>query len=379
MRWMLLTETYPPEINGVAMTLSKLAAGLVSRGHSVHIIRPQQSRHDKSVPLPNNPSQTLVWGVPLFWYQDLKVGVPYFGQLRHEINKFKPDVLHVATEGFLGLSSILAAHAYKVPVVSSYHTNFFTYSRYYKATALRRAGFEYFRVLHNATLRTYVPSQTMLQKLRAYNYQNLEIMARGVDTQLYTPALRSDDLRRSWGVGPGDIAMLYVGRLAAEKNLPLMIKAYERLRQQHPSAKLILVGDGPHRAQLEAEYPHFVFVGKRTSVDLARHYASADLFAFTSITETFGNVITEAMASGLPVLAYDYAAARDHIQDGVNGFLVPFNNETEYLLRFDELIAQREKWPQIAAAARQTALSLSWENIVAKYEESVLKLKPNAR
>ena len=131
MRWMLLTETYAPEMNGVAMTLSRLTEGLLARGHQVHIVRPKQGLHDERAKYPANPSSTLVWAVPFPWYKGLKLGLPYFGQLRHNIKRFKPDFIHVATEGPLGLAGVLAAHAYGVPIVSSYHTNFFAYSRHY--------------------------------------------------------------------------------------------------------------------------------------------------------------------------------------------------------------------------------------------------------
>lgn len=374
---MLITETYPPEINGVAMTLSRLSDGLLARGHHVHVVRPRQGRRDKRVKYPANPSSTLVWAIGFPWYQGMKLGLPYFGQLRRNIKRFKPDFLHIATEGPLGIAGVLAAHAYGVPVVSSYHTNFFAYSRYYGLGFLRSIAFEWFRAMHNATLTTFVPSSTVLQKLEGYKYKNLAIMSRGVDTVAFSPGHRSAALRQAWGAAPDDIVMLYVGRIAPEKNLALMIQCYQRLRQLNPTAKMVLVGDGPDKEKLQREYPQFIFTGKRTGTSLAQHYASADLFVFASFTETYGNVIMEAMASGLPVLCYDYAAGREHVQDGVNGWLAPFKKEAEFLQKFDEICKKTANWPDVARQARLTTERLSWENVVASYEAHLLELKRN--
>ncbi len=376
---MLLTETYPPEINGVAMTLSHLAEGLVARGHEVLIIRPQQSFFDKDSPEPANPAHRLVWGVSFPWYKGIKIGLPYAGQLGRNIRRFKPDVIHIATEGPLGLAGALAAHAYRVPAVSSYHTNFFSYSRMYGLAFLRSMGMIYFKALHDATLRTFVPSQTIIAQLQAMKYRNLAIMSRGVDTELFNPVRRDNELRRSWGCGPDDSVMLYVGRLAAEKNLPAMVKAYERLRAREHSAKMVIVGDGPLRRDLEKQYPHFIFAGKKVGEELGKYYASADLFVFSSVTETYGNVIMEAVASGLVTLSYDYAAAREHITDGKDGFVAPFKKEREFLAKFDTVLDQKQIWPQIRQAARGNAMSLSWENVVAKYEQELLGLEEICR
>jgi glycosyltransferase involved in cell wall biosynthesis len=372
---MLLTETYPPEINGVAMTLAHLAEGLARRGHEVLVMRPKQAWGDHPIPEPANPAHRLVWGIPFPWYKGIHLGLPYPGQLRRNIHRFKPDVIHVATEGLLGVAGVLAAHAYGVPIVSSYHTDFFSYSRKYGLGFLRAPGRIYFKELHNATLRTFVPSQTSLAQLQAFKYKNLAIMSRGVDTKLFDPARRSEELRASWDVASTTPVMLYVGRIAAEKNLQLMLKAFERLRTEDPAAKMVLVGDGPDCERLHHEHPEYIFAGKRTGVELATYYASADLFVFPSVTETYGNVVVEAMASGLVVLAYNYAAPREHISDGVNGFLAPHRKEAEFLAKFEVVLAAKAAWEAIRASARAKALTLSWENVVASYEATVLGLE----
>jgi glycosyltransferase involved in cell wall biosynthesis len=369
---MLITETYPPEVNGAAITLSQLAEGLVARGHHVHIVRPTRDKNDKAVKPPGNPTHSLVLGVPFLWCEGIRIGIPYLGQLKREIEKFKPDVMHIATEGWLGLAGVMAANYYKVPVVSSYHTNFFAYSRFYGLGFLRSMGYWYFRWLHNCTRKTFVPSKTTQTQLQSYKFKNLEIMSRGCDTDRFSPSRRREALKKLWGARAEDPVMLYVGRIAPEKNIRLLIKCYERIKEKIPSAKLVFVGDGPEKKSLEREYPEVIFAGMKIGTELAEYFASADLFVYPSVTETYGRVTTEAMASGLVVLAYDYAAAKENIQNGVNGYLAPYRKEHEFLKRFDELLKERDKWGEISHRAAASMKENTWENVVAKYEQSIL-------
>ena len=168
-----------------------------------------------------------------------------------------------------------------------------------------------------------VPTEALRAELQAAGFERTVVVARGVDTQLFDPARRSEALRRHWGVAQGDGVVLYVGRLAAEKNLDLLLQAFAAMQQINPRLRLVLVGDGPLRDALRQRCPEAVFAGQRSGADLAAHYASADLFLFPSLTETFGNVTPEAMASGLPVLAFDHAAAGQLIEHGDNGWLAP--------------------------------------------------------
>src|SRR5262249_12575129 len=154
--------------------------------------------------------------------------------------------------------------------------------------------------------------------LSAAGFERLAVVMRGVDVELFTPQRRSEALRAHWGARPEGLVVVHVGRIASEKNLGTLMQAFAAIAQRNARARLVLVGQGPLRAELEARYPGVVFAGERAREDLATHYASADLFLFPSVTETFGNVTPEAMASGLPVVAYDYAAAGELICSGVN-------------------------------------------------------------
>jgi glycosyltransferase involved in cell wall biosynthesis len=195
-----------------------------------------------------------------------------------------------------------------------------------------------------------------------------------VDTRLFTPARRSAELRRQWGLGPDDLAVVCVGRLAPEKNLPLVLSAFATIRQRRPDARLVLVGDGPARAGLQRRHPEHVFAGMRKGEDLATHYASGDLFLFPSQTETFGNVTLEAMASGLGVVAYDYAAAREHLVDGENGLLVPFGDARAFERDSLRLATDPALLSALRRQARLSAEGVSWDHIVDAFSDALASI-----
>ena len=190
-----------------------------------------------------------------------------------------------------------------------FHGNFHTYSQHYGLGWLEKPIMAYLRKFHNRTLLSMVPSEGQREQLAAGGFHNLRVVARGVDTQLFTPYRRSELLRRQWGVTPATPVVLHVGRLAAEKNLPALAAAFITISKRQPRARMVLVGEGPEERMLRSRLPEAIFAGTRRGEELASHYASADLFLFPSLTETFGNVTLEAIASGLPLVAYDYAAA----------------------------------------------------------------------
>jgi glycosyltransferase involved in cell wall biosynthesis len=200
-----------------------------------------------------------------------------------------------------------------------------------------------------------------------------------VDTQLFAPERRDADLRASWCAFDGTPVAIYVGRLAPEKNIALVVAAYRAMRELRPDLRLVLVGDGPSRASLERLHPEIHFAGMRTGEDLARHYASGDLFLFASVTETFGNVITEAMASGLAVVAYDYAAAKEHIRYGRNGFVAVPGEDTSFIDTARRVVRDPDLLDRVRRDARRTALGLSWGAIVDRFEARLRSLAGTER
>lgn len=363
----LVTETYPPEINGVAMTLHRLVKGLVGRGYHVSLVRPRQSAHDRPG-CSRVPEQTLIPGLPIPGYQGLRFGLPVGQRLGRLWDSSRPDIIYVATEGPLGMSALRQAEKLHIPVISGFHTNFHSYTRHYHLGFLRKIILAHLRKFHNRTRITLVPSKDLLRQLQQTGFNNVEILARGVDCGLFSPDKRDPKIRQMWGVKENQSVVLYVGRLATEKNMQLFIRAYRAMQQQRSDLHCVMVGDGPLYRQLQLNNPDITFCGMHTGRSLAAHYASADIFLFPSETETFGNVTLEAMASGLAVVAYDYAAAQRHITDRQNGFIVPFKAEDLFIERALEVINSDTDVTEIRKNARSYALSIDWPQIVERFE-----------
>ena len=362
-----VTETYPPEINGVAMTIARLVQSLRARDHRVQVVRPRQES-DVGATSADGHGDVLVRGVPIPRYSGLRMGLPCMNTLVRLWKQQRPDVVHIATEGPLGRSAMLATKALGLPVCSDFRTNFHAYSQHYGFGFLKRPIIGYLRRFHNATQCTMVPTQALHDDLHKLGFHNLMTVARGVDVRRFDTAHRSEALRAQWGVAPDDLVVTCVGRLAPEKNLNTLVAAFDAIRRERPRAKLVLVGDGPMRKELQARCPDAVFAGQRTGNDLATHYASADLFLFPSITETFGNVTTEAMASGLAVVAFDYAAAQRLIQPGENGALVPFNDNAAFVAIATRTAADLAKCRVLGARARTSVMALDWDTIASQVE-----------
>lgn len=370
LRLAVVTETYPPEVNGVALSAQRFVEGLRGRGHEIELVRPRQGAVGPAgSELDSRACRDLLTrGVPIPRYPNLRMGLPAQRALQRRWSFRRPDVVHVVTEGPLGWSALRAAQKLRLPVVSDFRTNFHAYSGHYGIGWLRKPILGYLRRFHNNTLCTLVPTDAMRGELAAQGFRALKVVARGVDTALFDPGRRSEALRASWGAGPDDPVLLHVGRLASEKSPETLVAAYEAIRRRVPRARLVLVGDGPARRELEARCPDARFAGVRHGADLAAHYASGDIFLFPSRTETYGNVTVEAMASGLAVVAYNYAAAAAHLRDGSTGALVPFGDAGAFVDRACRLATDLSLARAIGARARRDAADLGWERVVRQLE-----------
>jgi len=368
LRIAVVTETYPPEVNGVSLTVARIVAGLHARNHDLQLVRPRQTADDEAECAPRF-HEALMRGLPIPRYPHLKMGLPAKKALVRLWSTSRPDVVHVATEGPLGYSALHAARQLKLPVTSDFRTNFHAYSQHYGLGWMKTPIMAYLRRFHNATLSTMVPTEPLRDELAATGFRNVVVVARGVDTHLFDPARRDETLRRSWGIGTDDLVVACVGRLAAEKNLGVLIEAYRAIAIADPRARLLFVGDGPMQDQLPRAIPDAIFAGSRNGIDLAAHYASADLFLFPSLTETFGNVTCEAMASGLPVLAFDYAAAAELIESGRNGVLVERGDKDAFVAAACRMAADTDLRTRLAAAARARACKQDWESVIVRFEK----------
>jgi glycosyltransferase involved in cell wall biosynthesis len=371
LRIAVVTETYVPEVNGVALSAARFVEGLRRRDHEIQLVRPRQDqdRSDHAAGMQDVPGQdVLTYGVPIPRYPGLRMGLPATRALVRLWRRNRPDVVHVLTEGLLGWSAVSAARKLKLPVVSDFRTNFHSYSRHYGVGWLGKPILAYLRKFHNRTLCTLVPTEAMRAQLAALGFRDLRVVARGVDTTLFDPARRSETLRAAWGVGPSDPVLLHVGRIAAEKNLTALVSAYAAARVQEPRSRLVLVGDGPARAEVQARCPDAIFAGTRRGEDLAAHYASADVFLFPSLTETYGNVTLEALASGLAVVAFDYAAAAETIRNGDNGLLAPMGDAGAFAALAASTVSDLARARAMGSNARESALKLGWDLVVRQLE-----------
>lgn len=372
-RLAVVTETYPPEVNGVAMSMARVVDGLNRRNHDVQLIRPRQPARMGMQPT-GKPEidEVLTKGLPVPLYPNLRMGVPSKRSLVKLWSLRRPDVVHIATEGPLGWSALQAAQHLSLPVTSDYRTNFHAYGKHYRLGLLSKPIMGYLRKFHNRCDATMVPTEAMRVLLAERGFERLSVVGRGVDTQRFDPARRNAAMRASWGAASDDLVMGYVGRLAPEKNLGVVLAAFEAVKRLQPRARLVFVGDGPMRAELAARVPDAVFAGQRGGDDLAAHYAGLDLFLFASLTETFGNVTTEAMASGCAVVAFESAAAGELIRSGVNGWLAGPGKEDAFVAAAGVAAMDANARRVVAGAARATARRLDWADITARFE-SVLE------
>ncbi len=326
MRYSLVTETYPPEVNGVALTVQGLEQGLRGRGRALTLVRPRQP--DDGL---QRPDTLLVRGAALPRYPGLRFGLPATRALMRHWQAERPDAIYVATEGPLGWSALRAARRLGIPAATGFHTRFDDYVRSYGAPWLQGTALRWMRRFHNGAQATLVPTRELQTFLREAGFHNVVRLPRAVDTQAFHPGHRDPALRAGWGLDANALAVIYVGRIAPEKNLPLAVRAFRELQRIRPDARFVWVGDGPAREALQREHPDFVFCGVQRGDALARHFASGDLFLFPSRSETFGNVTLESLASGVPLVAFDYGATRELVRDGVHGAAVACGDDAGFI------------------------------------------------
>ena len=366
MRYAVVTETWPPEINGVALTVQALAHGLLARGHAVEVVRPRQpgDRHDPAGERSDGALATLLMrGAALPRYPGLRFGLPAMRALGRHWRQARPDAVYVATEGPLGWSAARAAARLGIPVATGLHTRFDRYMRDYGMPWLEGTALAWMRRFHNRADATLVPTLELGRFLQAHGFERVVRLARAVDTAQLCPERRDDALRATWGAGPDTPIAIHVGRIAPEKNLALAVRAFRAIGRQRPDARFVWVGDGPARDALARENPDFIFCGVQRGAELARHFASGDLFLFPSLSETFGNVTLESMASGLATVAFDTGAAREHLQHQVHGALVA--EESGFIDEAVRLAGDHDRLRAMGRAARAAVLKLRPEQVAA--------------
>lgn len=368
LRIAVITETYPPEVNGVALTAQRFVEGLRRREHDILLVRPRQ-KSEGSDESAAGPEALLTRGIAIPRYPGLQMGLPASRLLTRLWRRDRPDVVHVLTEGPLGWSAVAAARKLMLPVVSDFRTNFHAYSQHYGIGWLGKPILAYLKKFHNRTWCTLVPTESLRAELSARGFRNLRVVARGVDTALFHPGRRDAVLREQWGAAPDDPVMLYVGRLAPEKNIDAILAAYAAAREANAGARLVLTGDGPAADQIRVRCPDAIMTGTLRGAALAACYASSDIFLFPSLTETFGNVTLEAMASGLAVLAFDYAAAANHIRHQYSGWLAPKGDNAAFIDMARAAVIDVSSWRRVGANGTSEMRLQGWDRVVEQLEE----------
>jgi phosphatidylinositol alpha 1,6-mannosyltransferase len=357
MRIAIFAESFLPKWDGVAKTVCHLLDHLAGRGHASLMFAPQGA--------PVRYAETPIVGLSSFvfpLYPELKL-VPPVVNVRQQLADFRPDLVHLINPASLGLAGLRQARELGLPVVASYHTDIPGYAVQYGYELLRDPLWAYFRWLHNQADLNLCPSYFTQAELKAHGFQRVKIWSHGVDTERFSPRHRSEPWRlRLSGGCPELPLLLYVGRLATEKRVEWLRPVMSLL----PEVRLAIVGDGPRRSELEelfADTPT-TFTGYLRGRDLAQAYASADLFVFPSANETFGNVVLEAMASGLPVIAPRSGGPVDHVTDDENGFLFEPDDPAELAAPIHRLVSDPAYIRQLGANARAYAGAQSWEAIL---------------
>jgi len=372
LRVVLVTSSYNYIRDGVALTLNRLVEYLERHGVDVLVIGPVAKipaleHFGTIVPVPSIP-------LPLRPEYRLALGLPRSVQKR--MMEFKPDIIHVAVPDLLGYRALKFGQKWNIPVVASYHTRYETYLQHYGFGALRRPVGNYLRSFYDKCRELYVASASMIEELKADGLQTkMRPWTRGVDSQLFCPEKRSDSWRQQHGIGPEEPVVAFVGRLVREKRLGTFAETLRRLQDVGVSHRGLIVGDGPERQALKKQLPDAVFTGMLEGEDLARAYASADIFLFPSDTESFGSVTLEAMASGLPTVCADATGSRSLVDVGSTGFLAMPGDVEAFAGHVQMLIEDTELRRRMGNAARERGLSLSWDDAMSRilgyYEQLV--------
>ncbi|MBO0349872.1 glycosyltransferase [Phormidium pseudopriestleyi FRX01] len=368
MRIALFTETFYPKVDGIVTRLCRTVEQLQRAGDQVLVFSP-----DYGITEYKGAEVYGVTGYPLPLYPELKLAFPT-PSLRHKLETFKPDLIHVVNPAILGVGGIYYAKSLKIPLVASYHTHLPKYLQHYGLGMLEPLLWELLKAAHNQAELNLCTSMAMVEELRNHDIERVDLWQRGVDTELFQPHLASREMRSRLSQGhPDSPLLLYVGRLGAEKEIDRIKPVLAAI----PNARLALVGDGPTRQQLEQ---HFAgtpthFVGYLHGEELASAFASADAFIFPSRTETLGLVLLEAMAAGCPVVAAARGGILDIVTDGVNGYLFDPDEDNGAIAATQRLLANQIERQSLRQNARKEAEQWGWQAATAqlrRYYQTIL-------
>lgn len=357
------TDTYLPQVNGVTNTLSKLGEYLNSKSIHHMFFSPEYPDNNNQNNAHVSSYVKRFKSVSLPMYPECRISIPYYNNICKAADDFKPDIIHLITSSGIGLRGLKYARDKNIPIVSSFHTYFDAYLKYYKVDFLENALWKFFSWFHSYSSINFCPSQHTMSTLKSKGIDNLKIWSRGINSDLFSPNYRNENLRKS--INPdGKMVFLYVGRLALEKDLDILMESIKKVNDIYPEkAQFILTGDGPYTSVLKENAPRNVlFTGYLKGLKLSEMYATCDVFLFPSSTETFGNVVIEAMASGLPVVAVNSGGVTDNVIHNYNGLLSEPRNVNSFTNSICKIL-NSSNISSLSINARRHAENLSWNSV----------------
>jgi len=369
------SESLLPHVDGVSRTLAQLFGFLEREGVDFRVFSP-------FMPPPEISWANRVHRVPYIRvpvYKDYRMTVPIGHRISARLDDYGPDLIHVVSPTPVAVRAEKYGQRNGIPVVASFHTHFVSYFQYYGIGGLEGFGWWLMRKFYARCRVVYAPSRGIIRELAAHGITNTELWSRGIDLGRFSPRWRDPELRAKVGADDDTPVLLLVSRLVKEKDLADLVAAERILRERGTQHRLVFVGDGPMRPELEKALPDAFFAGHQTGEALARWYASGDVFVFPSTTETFGNVILEAHASGLPAVVVDRGGPPDLVDPGVTGLIARANDPADFAAKVESLLADPEARRRMGCRGREAAAQRDWSAINGRLLESYRQVVGNAR
>lgn len=361
-----VSESLLPHVDGVSRTLAQLFGYLERAGVDFRVLSPftppaeiTWARRVETVPYVRFPL-----------HPDYRMALPIGHKVSGRLEAFGPDLIHVVSPTPIAVRAQKYGQRAGIPVVSSFHTHFVSYFRFYHLGGLEGFGWWLMKRFYARCEKVYAPSHAIIDELAGHGIRNTELWSRGIDLGRFSPRWRSAELRAGVGADDDTPVLLMVSRLVKEKDLADLVEADRILRSRGSAHKLVLVGDGPMRGELERALPDAHFAGHQTGEALARWYASGDVFVFPSTTETFGNVIVEAQASGLPAVVVDRGGPPDLVEPGETGLIARANDPADLADKVEALLADPAARKAMGCRAREAAAERDWSAINGRLLES---------
>ncbi len=365
MKVAIFTDTYLPQINGVTKTLGRFVEYMEKNNIDYRVFAPVDGNKEY------NDKIIRFFSFRFFLYPECRVSLPNYFAMSKQLRNFNPDIIHIVTPFNIGLCGLKYAKDYNVPLVSSYHTNIPEYLEYFNLKFLSNVSWDFFRWFHAHCQKNYCPSKVTMELLESKGINNLEIWGRGINTNKFTSKNRSQDFRKKYSIND-KLAILYVGRVSPEKDLDVFIEAAKRLNKKYyEKIHFVVVGNGPMLNELKDQgITNMSFTGFLKGESLQEAYASSDIFMFPSSTETYGNVILEAMASQVPVIACYAGGIKENLIDGYNGMACKVRDVDDFYESCEKLILNQDLRELLKKNGREYTLKRTWDSIYDKLIDS---------